>query len=112
MANENEIERYGIYWVVLDPTLGAEIRKTCPMVVISDDLRNRYLSTVVGCPLTSTLHPQWRSRLQMICDGHPAEIAVDQIRTLSKQRFRAKIDHLTPELSAQLRRLIVEMYGS
>lgn len=106
-----KIERYGIYRVNLDPVMGSEISKIRPVVIISDDLMNRHLKTVVGCPLTSTLHPRWQSRIQVTCAGQPAEIAVDQIRTLSKQRIISKIGHLAPQKSQVLRRKITEMYG-
>ena len=103
--------RYAIYSADLNPTLGGEIRKVRPVVVISQDEMNQFLDTVVVCPLTSTVHPQWRSRLQIQCAGKEAEIAVDQIRTVSKQRLRRRVDRLSPEEAAQLRRLITEMYG-
>lgn len=107
-----EIERYGIYWAQLDPVVGAEISKTRPVVIVSDNDMNAMLSTVVACPLTSALHPRWRSRIQIACGGKPAEIAVDQIRTLSRKRIRSKIDHLDSGNAACLRRLISEMYGT
>ena len=100
-----------IYFADLNPTIGAEIRKTRPVVVISQDEMNRFLSTVVVCPLTTSLHPQWRSRIQVTCAGKEAEIAVDQIRTISKQRIRQRIDRLGAPVAARLRRLITEMYG-
>ena len=59
----------------------------------------------------TVLHPQWRSRLQIPCAGKTAEIAVDQIRTISKQRLRRRLDRLSSEHAAQLRRIITEMYG-
>ena len=104
-------ERYEIYFADLNPTVGGEIRKVWPVVVVSQNEMNQFLDTVVVCPLTSALHPQWRSRLQIQCAGQDAEIAVDQIRTLSKQRLRNKIDQLSAEDATQLRRLITEMYG-
>ena len=103
--------RYNIYFADLNPTIGAEIRKTRPVVVISQDDMNRFLSTVVVCPLTTSLHPQWRSRIQVTCAGREAEIAVDQIRTISKQRIQQRIDRLGTPVAARLRRLITEMYG-
>lgn len=106
-----KITRYSIYLANLDPTVGAEIRKTRPVVVVSDDMMNKFLETAVVCPLTTKLHPQWRSRIQTICDGQQAEIAVDQIRTLSKRRFIKKMDKLSQEEAALLRQLISEMYG-
>ena len=104
-------KRYEIYVADLDPTVGGEIKKVRPVVVISQNEMNRYLDTVVVCPLTTRLHPQWRSRLQIDCAGQKAEIALDQIRTLSKQRLRNKIDQLSAEEATQLRHIIVEMYG-
>lgn len=103
--------RYTIYFADLDPTVGGEIRKRRPVVVVSQNEMNQFLDTVVVCPLTSTLHPRWRSRLQVQCAGQDAEIAVDQIRTISKQRLRRRLDRLTVDEAAQLRRIITEMYG-
>ena len=105
------IERYEIYYADLNPTIGSEIRKVRPVVIISQDEMNKYLETVVVCPLTSQLHPQWRTRLQIKCANKAAEIAVDQIRTISKQRLKEKIDKLVKIKAAQLRKLITDMYG-
>ena len=103
--------RYNIHFADLNPTVGAEIQKVRPVVVVSLNEMNRFLGTVVVCPLTTSLHPQWRSRIQVACAGRTAEIAVDQIRTISKQRLRERIDQLDPASAARLRRLITEMYG-
>jgi mRNA interferase MazF len=105
------IKRYEIYFADLNPTLGSEIKKVRPVVIISQDEMNKYLETVVVCPLTSKLHPQWRTRIQIKCAKKNAEIAVDQIRTISKQRLKNKIDQLSTGKSAQLRKLITDMYG-
>jgi len=104
-------KRYEIYFADLNPTIGSEIKKVCPVVIISQDEMNKYLKTVVVCPLTSKLHLQWRTRLQIKCADKDAEIAVDQIRTISKQRLRKKIDKLSNNKAAQLRKLITDMYG-
>jgi len=106
-----QIERYCVYLADLDPVRGREIAKTRPVVVVSQDEMNRNLDTVVGCPLTTKLHPRWRSRIQVVCARRKAEIAVDQIRTLSKERLGKRLDELAPAEAAQLRRLISEMYG-
>ena len=68
-------KRYEIYFADLNPTLGSEINKVRPVVIVSQDAMNRYLDTVVVCPLTSSLHPHWRSRIQIICASQDAEIA-------------------------------------
>ncbi len=105
------IGRYGVYLADLDPTRGREIAKTRPVVVVSQDDMNRHLDTVVVCPLTSKLHPRWRSRIPTNCAGRKAEIAVDQIRTVSKDRLGKRLDVLEPATAGQVRRLITEMYG-
>lgn len=105
------MKRYDICWACLDPVLGAGMAKTRPVVVVSLDVLNEHLQTVTVCPVTSHLHPRWRSRLAVLCAGQPAEIAVDQICTLSKARLGAKVDSLAMEDAAALRRLISEMYG-
>ena len=105
------VGRYGVYLADLDPVRGREIAKTRPVVVISRDDMNRILDTVVVCPLTTKLHPRWRSRVQTECAGRKAEIAVDQIRTVSKQRLGRRLDELEPATAVLVRRLITEMYG-
>ena len=55
--------RYEVYIADLNPTLGSEIRKVRPVVIVSRDEMNRFLDTVVACPLTTRLHPRWRGRL-------------------------------------------------
>ena len=105
------MKRYDIMLARLDPVEGSEMGKTRPVVIVSDDLRNQLLQTVVVCPLTSQLHPAWRSRLQVRAGGKAAEIAVDQIRVLSRARLTRKLGHLTAREAEQLRKLISEMYG-
>ena len=85
--------------------------KTRPIIVISTDAMNAALESVVVCPLTTQLHPKWRCRIQISCAGKPAEIAVDQIRTISQSRLGRRVDALKPAAFEELRRLISEMYG-
>ncbi len=61
--------RYAVYIADLNPAVGNEIRKVRPVVVVSRDEMNRFLDTVVICPLTSKLDPRWRGRLQVRCAG-------------------------------------------
>ena len=109
--NMKNVRRYEIYYANLNPTIGGEIQKIRPVVIISQNEMNNYLDTVVICPLTSKLHPKWRSRIQILCEKKPAEIAVDQIRSISRQRLKRKIDILPSDDALKLRYLITEMYG-
>ncbi len=104
-------KRYDIVLVGLDPVIGSEMAKTRPAVVISSDEMNAALETVVVCPLTTKLHPRWRSRVQITTGGKRAEIAVDQIRTVSRQRIKRRLDKLTAKAATELRRTVSEMYG-
>jgi mRNA interferase MazF len=105
------MKRFDIYYARLDPVVGSEIGKTRPCVIISDDERNRWLQTVVICPITSQLRDSWRSRLRMECARRPADICVDQIRTIHKSRLTKKIDRLKPSAIQSLKELIIEMYA-
>ncbi len=106
-----KVRRYEMYFADLSPTVGCEINKMRPVIVVSQNAMNINLETIVICPLTSKLHPNWRTRLLIQCANQKAEIAVDQIRTISKQRLRKKIDKLSEIKAAQLRKLITDMYG-
>jgi len=105
------VKRYEVRWAVLDPSRGAEMAKTRPVVIVSLDELNALLQTVTVCPITSQLHPAWRCRLPVRCDGRPAEIAVDQIRAVSKTRLGSRIGALSADEASALRRLITEMFG-
>ena len=105
-------KRYSIYWVDLDPTRGRELKKTRPAVIVSQDALNEALDTVVICPLTRTLHPAWRTRLQIGRNNNLSEIAIDQIRVVSKDRLiPGKIGELSPKEQAALRDLLSEAYA-
>jgi mRNA interferase MazF len=103
--------RYAIYWVALDPARGRELRKTRPGVIVSLNVLNPALETVVICPLTTQLHSDWRCRLSVKLAGKPAEIAADQIRTVSKSRMGRNLGTLSSNDAAALRRLLGEMYA-
>lgn len=105
------MKRYDIRWAALDPTQGSEMAKTRPVVIVSLDALNDRLQTLTVCPLTTQLHPAWRTRLGVRVAGKSAEIAVDQIRTISKSRVGGKLGSLTERGAGSLRRLITEMYG-
>ena len=104
-------KRYCVYWANLDPVIGSEISKTRPVVVVSDDMMNRNLNTVVVCPLTTSLHPKWRSRIQISLRDKQSEIAIDRIRTISTRRIGDQLGKLSPAEALKVRILITEMYG-
>ncbi|MEP6778308.1 MAG: type II toxin-antitoxin system PemK/MazF family toxin [Gemmatimonadaceae bacterium] len=105
------MRRYEIRWAALDPTRGSEMAKTRPVVVVSLDELNAVMRTVTVCPLTTQLHPTWRTRMTVRVARKVAEIAVDQIRSISKERIGEKLGTLNERDASALRRLISEMYG-
>jgi mRNA interferase MazF len=110
-TREEAVKRYDLRWAVLGPSRGAEMAKTRPVVIVSLDELNVRLQTVTVCPITSRLHPAWRCRFPVRCEGRPAEIAVDQIRAVSKTRLGLRIGSLSAEEASALRRLITERFG-
>ncbi len=105
------IERYGVYWVGLDPSMGSEMAKKRPAVIISDDQMNRHLATVVICPITTRIHEKWPSRVRTTVSGKEGEIAVDQIRTVAKRRLGERVGRIDQSTAEQLRHIITLMYG-
>lgn len=105
------MKRYEVRWATLDPVEGSEMARTRPVVVVSLDVLNERLSTVTICPLTSSLHPGWRTRVPVRVGQRDAEIAVDHIRSISKSRLGRKLDKLTDADALALRLVITEMFG-
>jgi len=110
-SRKDVVKRYEVRWADLDPSRGAEMAKTRPVVIVSLDELNARMQTVTVCPITSRLHPAWRCRLPVRCEGLPAEIAVDQIRAVGKTRLGSRIDALSDDEASTLRRLMTEMFG-
>ena len=95
-----EIRQYQIVLVNLDPTMGSEIKKTRPCVVVSPDEMNKYLRTVVISPMT-TSSKNYPTRVQIKHAKKIGWAALDQIRTIDKQRIVKQLGKLSrPEISA------------
>jgi mRNA interferase MazF len=80
-----EIKQYQIILVNLDPTIGSEIKKTRPCVVISPNEMNKYLRTIVIAPMT-TNSKNYPTRVKVKHDNKTGRIVLDQIRTIDRQR--------------------------
>ena len=93
MVANKPIKRGEVYWVTLDPTVGSEIRKTRPALIVSPDDMNAALPRVIIAPLTSKGQPLG-CRPELTFDGKPARILLDQIRTIDKQRLSGKLGEI------------------
>jgi mRNA interferase MazF len=88
------INRFEVYWATLDPTIGGEINKTRPVVVISPNVMNRNLKTVLICPIT-TAQKLYPTRIPINLNNKKSFVVIDQIRALDKTRLLNKIRTLT-----------------
>lgn len=84
------VKRGEIYWVVLDPTLGSEIKKTRPCLIVSPNDMNAVLPRVLIAPITSKGQPLG-CRPSVKLAGKQAKILLDQIRSVDKARLQAKM---------------------
>lgn len=104
-----EINQYQIILVNLDPTLGSEIKKTRPCVVISPNEMNKYLNTVVIAPMT-TSSKNYPTRIEIKHDNKIGWIVLDQIRTIDKQRIIRDLGRLTKSEVNKLKSVLKETY--
>src|SRR5277367_5420821 len=95
-------ERGDIWWVSLDPTVGSEIRKTRPCIVVSVKVLNERRRTVIVVPLSSSPKGSPPILIPIICDGRPAVAVSDQIRAVAKERLRSRLGIVTDEELAAL----------
>lgn len=84
------MKRGEVYWVNLDPTMGSEVKKLRPAVILSPDEMNRNLSVVIVAPITSSKKP-WPTRAEITLSGKTGQIMLDQIRTVDKSRLTKRI---------------------
>jgi mRNA interferase MazF len=93
------VKQYDLYWVVLDPTLGSEINKIRPCIVISPNESNEFLNTVLIAPITSKIR-KFPMRLDIFLENKNGQICLDQIRCIDQIRLKNKINSLSnPEFS-------------
>ena len=90
-------KRGEVYWVALDPTVGTEIKKTRPAVIVSNNSCNRFGARVVVLPLTSNVESLYPGEAAITVAGKPARAIGDQIRSLDKSRLRTRIEMLNAD---------------
>ena len=104
-----ELKQYQIVLVNLDPTVGSEIKKTRPCVIISPDEMNKYLRTIIVAPMTTTSR-KYPTRIEVKRKNKTGWIVIDQIRTIDKQRVIKILDSLSNKEVIETKSIIKETF--
>jgi len=104
------VNRFEVYLVSLDPTIGREIRKTRPCLIISPDEMNHYVATVIIAPMT-TKGREYPTRVNCSFNGKDGQVVLDQIRTVDKSRLVHKLGEIDPKTKAKVLSVIAEMFA-
>jgi mRNA interferase MazF len=102
--------RCEVWLVNLDPTVGSEIRKTRPCVVISPDEMNRYIRTLIVAPMTTKGRP-YPTRVACNFEGKEGQVVLDQIRTVDRERLVRKLGRLTDDACEDVLGVLAEMFA-
>jgi mRNA interferase MazF len=107
----SQVDRFDVWLVNLDPTVGSEIQKTRPALVISPDEMNHRISTVIIAPMTTAgkLYP---TRVKVRFEGKEGKIVLDQIRTVDKARLMRKLGRIgDSRTQGKVLRVLAEMFA-
>jgi mRNA interferase MazF len=110
MALVSRAPRRDEVWLVsLDPTHGAEIKKTRPCLVVSPDEMNGHLQTVIVAPMTTVLHA-YPTRVAVRFQGKSGQVALDQLRAVDRQRLVRRLGAISSTAAQQTADVLVEMF--
>lgn len=104
------VKRFEVYLVNLDPTVGSEIKKTRPCTVISPDVMNRYVATVIVAPMTTKSRP-YPTRVECHFQGTDGQVVLDQLRTVDKARLVKRLGRLEETTQAEVLSVLAEMFA-
>ena len=106
-----KLKRFDIYLVNLEPTIGSEIKKTRPVVIISPDVMNfSRLKTIIIAPMTSTILESFPTRVNTTFKNKAGQIALDQLRTIDRSRIVKKLGSLDKETENKILTILTIMF--
>ena len=103
------VKRFEVWQTGLNPTVGSEISKSRPCLVVSPNEANKYLSTIIIIPLTSTLR-NYPTRINCHFEDKSGQLAIDQIRSVDKTRLVKKLRIMDEETCKMICSLMVETF--
>jgi mRNA interferase MazF len=104
------INRFDVYLTNLDPTVGSEIQKTRPCLIISPDEMNRHIRTVIAAPMT-TAGKDYPTRVKCKFKKKKGQIVLDQIRTIDKTRLVKKLGKIDPETQIEVISILQRLFA-
>ena len=104
------VKRFDVYLVAFDPTVGSEIQKTRPCLVVSPDEMNRNIRTVIVAPMTS-VNRDYPTRVSCVFRKKKGQIVLDQIRTLDKTRLIKKIGTIDSKAQLEVIAILQRMFA-
>ena len=104
------VERFEVYLVGLDPTMGSEIRMTRPCLVVSPDEMNRHIATVIVAPMTTRGRP-YPTRIPCHFDNKDGQIVLDQLRTVDKTRLVRKLGRIEAATQKQVLSALASLFA-
>ena len=104
------ISRFEVYLIGLDPTVGSEIQKTRPCLVLSPDELNRHIRTVIVAPMTTKGRP-YPTRISCRFQAKDAQIVLDQIRTVDRARLIKKLGRVDSKTAMRVLEVLQEMFA-
>ena len=104
------VKRFEVYLVNLDPTVGSEIKKTRPCLIISPDEMNRHIVTVIIAPMT-TKGKNYPSRVSCKFAGKSGQVVLDQLRTVDKRRLVKKLGRIDKKTRQSVLLTLGEMFA-
>lgn len=102
--------RFEVYLVNLDPTVGSEIQKTRPCLIISPDEMNRFIRTVIVAPMT-TKGRSYPTRVDCSFEGKDGQVILDQIRTVDKVRLVKKLGSIDSDTQERVLAALGELFA-
>jgi mRNA interferase MazF len=104
------VKRFDVYLVSFDPTVGAEIQKTRPCLIISPDEMNAYIQTAIVAPMTTKAR-HYPTRVSCRFEGKDAHIVLDQLRTVDKSRLLKRLGRISPATQKRVLGVLAELFA-